>query len=87
MKNTNLIKVIAFCSAIAISSVDAAAQATNQTAAPTMTESAATSTRHDDDRPNYSWIGLLGLLGLAGLLRKRHEDRVHVPAGTAARHS
>ena len=24
----------------------------------------------DNDRGNYSWVGLLGLLGLAGLIRK-----------------
>lgn len=32
------------------------------------------SATHRDDRPNYSWIGLLGLAGLAGLLRKRNES-------------
>jgi len=27
----------------------------------------------DNDRGNYSWVGLLGLLGLAGLIRKNKD--------------
>jgi len=36
-------------------------------------DNAATTTRYDEPRHNWSWIGLLGLAGLAGLRPRRSE--------------
>jgi MYXO-CTERM domain-containing protein len=37
------------------------------------TDNTATTTRYDEPRHNWSWIGLLGLAGLAGLRRQKSE--------------
>jgi hypothetical protein len=37
------------------------------------TDNAATTTRYDEPRRNWGWIGLLGLAGLAGLMPRKSE--------------
>jgi MYXO-CTERM domain-containing protein len=37
------------------------------------TDKSATTTRYDEPRHNWSWIGLLGLAGLGGLARRKSE--------------
>ena len=37
------------------------------------TDNGAATTRYDEPRHNYSWIGLLGLAGLAGLRPRKSE--------------
>jgi len=82
MKNTHLFGSIAFTTIIALSPMQAIAQATSDTTTPMTTTSPAAPRDHDDDGPDLGWIGLLGLLGLAGLLRKRHDDHAHVTTTT-----
>ena len=79
MKYTLTLLALAF--SIALSSVDAVAQETSRPSAALSTESTATPVNRDNDRPNYSWVGLLGLAGLAGLLRRRQDEQANHVTG------
>lgn len=78
MKIYRHIALVVTCVAFVIAPLSSSAQTESDTSPSTTTSSTEMDTsRTQDKKRDYGWIGLLGLLGLAGLMGRNRDHHTH----------